>query len=315
MSRAETVRHRPAKARRLSRRDPNEARAAAAFLAPALTILGAFFALPAVAAFFVSLTDFDLYGIGDPSAVRFIGLANYRRLLADPLFWKALGNTFYFALGTGATSIALALALALAVNSRLTRAQGFFRTIYFAPWVTTLVGVAVVWRYFYQPRFGLLNRALEAVGLPAVDWLGSTRWAMPAIILLAIWKSFGYNLVLFVAGLRNIPASLYEAAELDGAGAWQRFRHVTLPMLGPTLFFVATITIIGNLQIFAEPYVMTRGGNPLNSTLTIALHMFKEGFRWWNMGYAAAIAFVLCLVVLGATALQTLLLRRQREGV
>jgi multiple sugar transport system permease protein len=300
--------------RAAARHRPAEARAAALFLSPALTILGAFFALPAAAAFFLSLTDFDLYGIGDPSTARFVGLANYRRLLTEPLFWKALGNTFYFAAGTGATSIAVALALALAVNSRLTRAQGFFRTVFFAPWVTTLVGVAVVWRYFYQPRFGLLNRALEALGLPSIDWLGSTRWAMPALILLAVWKSFGYNLVLFVAGLRNIPASLYEAADLDGAGAWQRFRHVTLPMLGPTLFFVATITTIGNLQIFAEPYVMTRGGDPLNSTLSIAMLMFKEGFRWWNMGYASAIAFVLCLVVLGATALQTLLLRRQREG-
>jgi len=293
---------------------PAEGRAAAAFLAPALTVLGVFFALPAASALFLSLTDFDLYGIGDPSTVRFVGLANYRRLLAEPLFWKALGNTFYFAAGTGVCSIAVALALALAVNSRLTRAQGLFRTVFFSPYVTTLVGVAVVWRYFYQPRFGLLDRALGLLGLPSIDWLGSTRWAMPALILLAVWKSFGYNLVLFVAGLRNIPASLYEAADLDGAGAWHRFRHVTLPMLGPTIYFVATITTIGNLQLFAEPYVMTRGGDPLNSTLSVAVLMFKQGFRWWNMGYASAIAFVLFVVVLGATALQTLLLRRSRQA-
>ncbi|HEX4954632.1 MAG TPA: sugar ABC transporter permease [Thermoanaerobaculia bacterium] len=289
-----------------------EARAAFWFLTPALALIFVFFVLPIVAAFALSLTDFDLYALADPANVRLVGFANYSRLLADPLFWKALGNTFYFALGAGVLSVAVGLGGALAVNSRLTRLQPLWRTLFFAPYVTTLVAVAVVWRYFYQPRFGLLARLSDLVGLPQIDWLGDPRFAMPAIILLAVWKGFGYNLILFIAGLRAIPESLYEAAAIDGASPWDRLRHFTLPMLAPTFFFVATVTTIGSLQLFAEPYVMTRGGNPMNATLSVVLLMFKEGFRWWNLGYAAAVAFVLFAVVLLVTLAQSLILRPRR---
>ena len=259
---------------------------------------------PALIQAVLSLTDFDLYALADTANVRFIGVDNYLRLLRDPLFWTALANTFVFALVGGALTLGLALAVALGLNSPLTRFAGWLRTAYFAPVVTTLVAVAVVWRYLYQPRYGLLNRGLTFFGLPEVDWLGDPRWALPALILLAVWKNFGYSTILFVAGLRSIPASLYEAAELDGAGAWARWRHITLPLLRPTIFFTATITLIGYLQFFAEPYVMTRGGGPVNRTLSVALLMFKQGFRWWNMGYASAVAFVLFAVVLAATLLQ-----------
>jgi len=170
----------------------------------------------------------------------------------------------------------------------------------------------VVWRYLYHPRFGLLNRALEAVGVSAIDWLGDPRTAMPAIILVAVWKSFGYNMVIFVAGLQAIPVSLYEAARIDGAGFWRRFWHITLPGLKPTFLFVGLTTMIGYFQLFAEPYVMTAGGGPLNATLSVVLYMYKEGFRWWNMGYAAAVAFALFLVILAATVMQ---LRLQRGRV
>lgn len=281
-----------------------EERAAWAFLAPAGLLLAVFFVLPVAAALMLSLTDFDLYALADAGNVRFVGLDNYLRLLRDPLFWTALRNTFVFAVAGGALTIGLALAVALGLNSRLARFQGLLRTAYFAPVVTTLVAVAVVWRYLYQPRYGLLDRGLSLLGFPEIDWLGDPRWALPAIILLAVWKNFGYCTILFVAGLRNIPASLFEAAELDGAGAWTVFRHVTLPLLRPTIFFTATITLIGFLQVFAEPYVMTRGGGPVNATLSVALLMFKQGFRWWNMGYASAVAFVLFAVVLAATLLQ-----------
>jgi multiple sugar transport system permease protein len=196
------------------------------------------------------------------------------------------------------------------INARLVRFKGLFRTIYFAPVVTTLVAVAVVWRYLYHARFGLLNYALGLLGLDPVNWLGDPRWAMPAIILLAVWKNFGYNMVVFIAGLQSIPEDLYEAAEIDGASAWQRFRHVTLPMLAPTFVFVTIITMIGYFQLFAEPYVMTQGG-PLQSTLSVVLLMYEQGFRWWNMGYAAAVAFVLFLVIFAVTLLQ---LRFQRGG-
>jgi multiple sugar transport system permease protein len=289
-----------------------EWRAGWAFIAPALAVILLFFVLPVLGGLALSFTNFDIYAIGDPATASFVGLENYRTLLTSPLFWRSLGNTFYFVVVAGPLSVALSLLAALLVSSPLARWQGLFRTVYFAPVVTTLVAVAVVWRYLYHPRFGLLNRALEAVGVSAIDWLGDPRTAMPAIILVAVWKSFGYNMVIFVAGLQAIPVSLYEAARIDGAGFWRRFWHITLPGLKPTFLFVGLTTMIGYFQLFAEPYVMTAGGGPLNATLSVVLYMYKEGFRWWNMGYAAAVAFALFLVILAATVMQ---LRLQRGRV
>jgi multiple sugar transport system permease protein len=278
------------------------------FLAPALTAIMVFFVVPVVSAFVMSFTDFDIYALGRLSYARFVGLRNYMLLLEDPLFWKALKNTLYFLLVGGPLSIATSLGAALLLQSRLVKFRSFFRFVYFAPVVTTLVAVAVVWRYIYHPRFGLLNYLLSLAGVPGVDWLGDPDWAMPAIILLAVWKNFGYNMVIFLAGLQNIPTSLYEAAEIDGAGGWQQFTNITLPMLAPTTLFVTIITLIGYFQLFAEPYVMTQGG-PLNSTLSIVLLMYQQGFRWWNMGYAAALAFVLFALILAASLLQARLQR------
>jgi len=293
----------------MSRGTRSEAWAGWAFLAPALAVILLFFVLPVLGGLALSLTNFDIYAIGDPATARFVGLENYRALVTSPVFWRSMGNTFYFVLLAGPLSVALSLLAALLVNSPLARWRGLFRTVYFAPVVTTLVAVAVVWRYLYHPRFGLLNRALEAVGIEAIDWLGDPRTAMPAIILVAVWKSFGYNMVIFVAGLQAIPVSLYEAARIDGAGFWRRFWHITVPGLKPTFLFVGLTTMIGYFQLFAEPYVMTAGGGPLNATLSVVLYMYKEGFRWWNMGYAAAVAFALFLVILAATLIQ---LRLQR---
>jgi multiple sugar transport system permease protein len=281
----------------------SEARAAALFLAPALGVLVIFFALPVLAGFALSLTDFDLYSIGDVHNVRFVALHNYASIVKSDIFWTALSNTLYFSLVGGPLTVAVSLAAALLVNAKAARFKPLFRTIYFAPVVTTLVAVAIVFRFLYNPRFGAIDRALGFLGLPAIDWLGDPRWAMPAIILLAVWKNFGYNMIIFIAGLQGIPDELYEAARIDGAGAWRQFRHVTLPMLGPTFLFVGIVTAIGYLQLFPEPYVMTYGG-PLNKTLSAMMLMYKEGFHWWRMGYAAAIAFLLCLVIAAATALQ-----------
>lgn len=280
------------------------------FVAPALAIIVVFFFAPVLAAFLLSFTDFDIYAVAEFGNARLVGLTNYTTLLSDPIFWTALKNTFYFALVGGPLTICVSLATAMLINARLVRFKGLFRTIYFAPVVTTLVAVAVVWRYLYHPRFGLLNYGLGLLGIEPINWLGDPRWAMPAIILLAVWKNFGYNMVVFIAGLQSIPDYLYEAAELDGASAWQRFRHVTLPMLAPTFLFVTIITMVGYFQLFAEPYVMTQGG-PLHSTLSVVLLMYEQGFRWWNMGYAAAVAFVLFLVIFAVTLLQ---LRIQRGG-
>ena len=282
----------------------HEARAAWMFLAPGLFAITVLFLIPIGAALLLSLTDFDIYSLGDIAHTRFVGLRNYTNLLADPLLWKAMRNTALFLFVGGPLTLGVALAAALLLHAKVTRGKGLFRTIFFTPYVTTLVAVAVVFRYLYHPRFGLIDHALGWVGIPPIDWLGDPRWAMPAIILLAVWKNFGYATILFVAGLQAIPESLYEAARLEGASAWQMFRKVTVPLLAPTLLFLGVMTTIGYFQFFAEPYVMTGGGGPLNATLSVGLLMYKNGFRWWSMGYAAAIAFVLFLVVLGLTAVQ-----------
>jgi multiple sugar transport system permease protein len=287
----------------------SEARAALLFLAPAVVLLTFFFFAPVIAGLALSLTDFDLYTLGDPHNLRFVGVRNYADLLGSSIFWTAFANTMYFALVGGPLTVLVSLIAALLVNANLTRFKPLFRTIYFAPVVTTLVAVAIVFKYLYHPRFGMVNRMLESLGLPQPDWLGNPKLAMFAIILLAVWKGFGYTMIIFIAGLQQIPEELYEAARLDGAGWWRQFRHVTLPMLAPTFLFVGVVVAIGQLQIFAEPYVMTRGG-PLNKTVTLVMLMYEQGFKFWEMGYAAAVAFVLFLVIGAATVLQV---RLQRE--
>ncbi|MEN8128615.1 MAG: sugar ABC transporter permease [Pseudomonadota bacterium] len=286
-----------------TRQRRTEARAGYGFLLPALSAIAVFFFLPVVAALSLSFTDFDIYALGNIDYLRFVGLRNYFQLGENPLFWKALGNTLYFALIGGPLSVGISLAAAMLVSSKLVRFKGLFRAVFFLPVVTTLVAVAVVWRYLYHPSYGLLNYGLGLLGVDPIDWLGDPDWAMPAIILMAVWKNFGYNMIIFIAGLQNIPEQLYEAAKIDGANALQQFRQVTLPMLAPTFLFVAIITMIGYFQLFAEPYVMTQGG-PSNATLSIVLLMYEEGFRWWNIGYASALAFVLFIIILFVTLLQ-----------
>ena len=282
--------------------------AAWAFATPALLIITVFFFVPVLAALIVSLTDFDLYALADIRNLRFVGLGNYRHLLHAPDFWRAVANTGYFVAVGVPLSLAASLASALLVNSRLAYLAAFFRTAFFAPVVTTLVAVAVVWRYLLHTRYGLLNYALAHIGIHPIDWLGDPHWALPAIILFAVWKNFGYNMVIFLAALQSIPADLYEAARLDGASLWQEFGRVTLPMLRPTLLLVSVLTVAGYFQLFAEPYVMTQGG-PLQSTVSVLYFMYEEGFKWWNLGSASAVAFLLFLMILAVTALQVRLTR------
>lgn len=280
------------------------------FAAPALVVIGVFFLLPVLAAFVLSLTDFDLYALADGDHLRFVGLGNYIDLLRTPMFWKSLGNTFYFVLVGVPLSIAVSLAAALLLDSKLARFKGLFRTALFAPVVTTVVAVAVIWRYFFHTRYGLVNYTLGMVGIEPIDWLGSAEWSMPTIILFAVWKNFGYNMIILLAGLQAIPQDLYEAARIDGASFWRQLRHITLPLLKPTMLLVAIITTSGYFQLFAEPYVMTRGG-PLQSTTSVLYFMFEEGFKWWNLGRASAVAFLLFALILGVTAL---MLRFGRRG-
>jgi multiple sugar transport system permease protein len=281
----------------------NREAAAWAFVAPALVALGLFFFLPVVAALILSFTDFDIYAIADISNLRFVGLDNYIQLLRTPLFWKALGNTLWFVVLGVPLSIMMSLAAALLLDSKLARLKGLMRTIYFAPVVTTLVAVAVIWRYLLHTKYGLVNWALGGFHIAPVDWLGDPHWSMPAIVLFAVWKNFGYNMIIILAGLQTIPEELNEAARIDGASAFQRLIHVTLPGLAPVLLVVSILTMAGYFQLFAEPYVMTQGG-PVESTVSILYFMYEQGFRWWNLGFASAIAFVLFAIMFALTLLQ-----------
>lgn len=273
------------------------------FLGPSLVVIFTFFFFPVIVAFLMSFTDFDIYALGNLSNLRFAGLKNYSDLLSDSLFWTSLKNTFYFVVVGGPLSVATSLGAAILLNSKFIKYKSVFRLVYFLPVVTTLVAVSIVWRYIYHPRFGLLNYILSFIGIGQIDWLGDPTFSMPAIILLAVWKNFGYNMIIFIAGLQNIAEELYEAASIEGASAWQQFKHITIPQLAPITLFISVITMIGYFQLFAEPYVMTQGG-PLNSTLSIVLYMYQEGFRWWNLGYSTAIAFMLFIIILSGTIIQ-----------
>ena len=288
-------------------------RAAWLFLAPALVVLGVFFLIPVLGALVLSFTDYDLYALADLHNLRFVALGNYWALLHRPAFWAALGHTFYFVAVGVPLSLAASLGAALLLHSRLARCKAFFRTALFAPVVTTAVAMAVVWRYLFNTKYGWANHLLGLLGIHPVDWLGDPHWAMPTIILFAVWKNFGYNMIILLAGLQAVPAELYEAARIDGASAWRQFRHVSLPMLGPTLLMVAILTVSGYFQLFAEPYVMTEGG-PLESTTSVLYLMYEDGFKWWNLGTAAAEAFLLFLVMLAVTAAMLRLSPRERTG-
>jgi multiple sugar transport system permease protein len=279
---------------------PSSERAAWTFVTPALLVISVFFALPVLAAFALSLTDFDLYALADLKNLRYIGLRNYLDILQAPLFWKSLWNTVYFVAAGVPLSIAASLGAALLLNSPVARCKGLFRTALFAPVVTTVVAVALIWRYFFHTRYGLINYTLGHFGIAPIDWLGDPHFSMPAIILFAVWKNFGYNMIILLAGLQGIPAELYEAARIDGASPWAQFRHITLPSLRPVLVLVAIITMAGYFQLFAEPYVMTRG-DPLQSTYSVLYYMYEEGFTWWSLGRASAIAFVLFAIILIVT--------------
>ena len=288
----------------------NSQRTAWLFLAPALVVLGVFFLLPVLAALGLSLTDYDLYALADIRNLRFVALGNYWELLHRPLFWSALGHTVYFVAVGVPLSMGASLGAAMLLNSPLAAAKPFFRTALFAPVVTTVVATAVIWRYLFNTKYGMANYVLGLVDIHPVDWLGDPHWAMPTIIAFAVWKNFGYNMIIFMAGLQAIPSDLYEAARIDGASPWRQFRHITLPMLKPTMLMVGILTVSGYFQLFAEPYVMTEGG-PLQSTVSVLYLMYNEGFKWWNLGSASAVAFLLFLIMFAATVL---MLKLSRQG-
>lgn len=281
-----------------------EERAAWLFLAPSLVLFAIFTAIPVISAFFISFTQWNLF-----NEVTWVGLGNYLELAKDEIFAKVLGNTAYFVLASVPVQIVLALACALVLNRGI-KGQTFFRVVYFLPVVTSTIAAALVWAWLFNSNFGLINAGLSLVGVTDLPkWMGSTRWAMPAIIIVSIWQNLGYAMVLFLAGLQNIGKEVHDAAALDGATGWDRFWHITLPLLSPTTFFVLVISIIGSFQVFELVLVMTKAG-PANATNTLVYYIYQNGFQFYQMGYASAAAMVLFLIVLAFTLVQYRLQRR-----
>jgi len=288
----------------VSARAAAQERTAWLFSAPVLAIILLVFVLPTALAMALSVTDYSIYALADWDNLRFVGLGNFVDLFTTPLFWRALGNTALFAVLGVPMAIGASLFTALLLDDVTVRWKPLWRVLLFAPYVTSIVATAVVWRFLFNERSGLINRLIGAVGIPPIDWLGDPHTSIPAILIFVTWKIFGYNMIVFTAALSAVPGDLMEAARLDGAGRWSRFRHVTLPAIGPTLLLAAVMSVAGFLQIFAEPYVMTLGG-PAQSTTTILFFMFEEGFKWWNLGQASAVAFILFLMILALTLIQT----------
>ncbi len=280
-----------------------QARAGLLFALPSLVILSVFVFWPIVQALLFSMRDWSLLDQARP----WIGLANYRELFADARFRNALRNTTIYSLGTVPPGIALALGLALLLNGRI-RGRALLRAIFFLPVIGSFAVVAIIWTFLLDPDIGLLAYYFKAVGIPVSAWLRSTTWAMPAVILVGIWKNLGFTMVLFLAGLQGISPSLYDAAAVDGASPWAKFRYVTLPGLRHTLIFVVVIAVIGSFQVFDQVYVMTRGG-PLFSTETIVTYLYYQGFELFRLGYASAIACVLFTIVFFFTLIQLRVLR------
>lgn len=274
-----------------------EARWAWLFTAPALLGLLILTGLPTLGSFALSFAAWDL--LGTPT---FVGLANYADLFGDPLFYKVMGQTFLFAGLYVALDLTLALALALALDQKV-RALALFRTAYFLPVVSSMVAGAILWAWIYDPRHGALNALLMAVGLPTARWLADPSLALPALVVVSVWKNLGYDMLLFLAGLQAVPRHLLESAELDGASALQRFRWVTLPLLGPSLLLVGVMATIRAFQTFDTVYLMTEGG-PHRSTTLMGYWLFQNAFTYFKLGKASALAYVVFAVLVGLSALQ-----------
>ena len=281
-----------------------------AFALPFILIFTIFLAGPILASLVLSFTDFGLRDLRNPLGTDFVGLDNYTALLSDTKFRAALFNTAYFVLVGVPLTLLLGLGAALALDRGIRRFRTLFRVGYYLPVVTSIVAIAVVWRFVLNPDQGLLNMVIGAIGFEGPNWLADPTLAMPSIIAMAAWRNLGFAMIVFLAGLQTIPAQLYEAAAIDGAGRWQTFRGVTLPLLRPTLLFLLVITTIGYLQLFEEPFVMTDGG-PLDKTLSISMYMYQQGFEFFKQGYAAAIAWILFILVAIVAVVQFRLLRSE----
>lgn len=300
----------PAPVRLPHRRDrghPGETRAAWTLAIPFTLLFVAFTIWPVLQSLFMSFTDTRQKDLRTPFAVNFIGLDNYAKALADPVFQQAALNTAYFVVVGVPLTLAVGLLAAVALDKGITRFRAVYRLGFYTPVITSIVAVAVVWRFLLQPDSGLVNTMLGWFGIQGPNWLGDVRWSMPSLIAMAVWRNFGTSMIIFLAGLQAVPYSLQEAAAIDGAGAWKRFWNITFPLLRPTVLFVSVTTAIGYLQFFEEPFVMTRGG-PLNSTVSVAMHTYNQ-FGFGNYSLAAAMSYLIFVVIVIVTAIQFRLLR------
>ncbi len=276
------------------------------FLAPTLIGLTLLSAGPILASFGISLTKWDLL-----TPPQFVGLDNFTNLLNDSRFTVSLRNTAFYVLLSVPIGMALALGLALALNQPL-RGIALIRTAYFLPVVTSATAVGLVWAWIYSPASGLLNQAIGVVGIPPQKWITDPFWAMPAIIAMSIWQGLGINVIIFLAGLQAIPQEYYDAASVDGAAKWSRFRHVTLPMLTPSIFFTGILSLIGSFQVFDQVYILARPGKPTEATITLVYFIYESGFKFFRMGEAAAASWILFLIV---AVLTVIYFRSQKRWV
>jgi multiple sugar transport system permease protein len=268
------------------------------YLSPALLLFGVFTFAPLIFAFYLALTDWDLIA----SNYDFVWFDNFIRLATDHRFIRAVKNTIYFSGVTVPVQMALALTIAVLLNARI-RLRSLFRAIYFTPVLVPVTVAAIIWLFIFSPSFGIMNYLLEQIGLPGPAWFSDAKWAMPAIMILAVWQNFGYHTIIFLAGLQSIPQDLVEAAHIDGASKWQAFWRITFPLLAPTTFLVLVISVIGSFQVY-QTVVLTTGGSPAGATTVIVFELYRNAFEFFNMGYAAAMAVVLFLVIFLLTLLQ-----------
>jgi multiple sugar transport system permease protein len=273
------------------------------YLLPLLIGLMVFTIGPIFAALILSFTDWDLL-----TPPEWIGLGNYRDLFTRPVFWTILGNTLYYTVLYVPAAVVLPLLVAVMLNRPL-RGIILYRGVYFLPVITSTVAIALVWMLLYQPEFGVLNYILKQFGVSGPNWLADERWAMPALVIMSVWKGLGFNMVIYLAGLQGISEQYYEAAMIEGANGWHRLRFITVPLISPTTFFVLIISIISSLQVFEQTYILTRGG-PGYATLTMSYYIYQNAFQFQHMGFSAAVAYVLFVMIMLVTLVQFLLQRR-----
>lgn len=294
---------------RSGKRNAAEARAGLLLALPFVVLFTVFTLWPVLQSMFMSFTDTRITDIRTPFAVNFVGLDNYAKALGDPVFRRAALNTGIFVVIGVPLTIVAGLAAAVALDKGITKFRSVFRMGFYTPVITSIVAVAVVWRFLLQPDRGLVNTVLGWVGIDGPNWLGDTRTSLLSLIIMAVWRNFGTGMIIFLAGLQAVPWQLHEAAALDGASSWQRFWHITLPVLRPTMLFVMVTTTIGYLQFFEEPFVMTQGG-PLNSTLSASMYTYQQ-FGFGNYGVAGAMAYLTFLVIVIVTIVQFRLTREK----